>query len=211
MTSSPWWCVIHTMRWDEIVVNWSLSCCFPSQSSPFTMNDASMLCSLKFACVRGPARHAGAHQRIVQHSARLIPWPWPWSWPLINSRAEEIERIILFLSSPITAVCGREREANANADLPTVRGCVVSKTRHPLLPDGRSDDCTAHAGTEQTPRDGWRRARGPFLAPRRVATSPSPRRAVFRAATRSLRHAVVFPTCQWIVQCSQARVLRGPS
>lgn len=173
-----------------------------------------MLCSLKFACVRGPARHAGAHQRIVQHSARLIPWPWPWSWPLINSRAEEIERIILFLSSPITAVCGRERERGQRQRRSAYSTRLCPKPGTPLLPDGtagRSDDCTAHAGTEQTPRDGWRRARGPFLAPRRVATSPSPRRAVFRAATRSLRHAVVFPTCQWIVQCSQARVLRGPS
>lgn len=115
------------MCWDEIVVT---SMLFPiSIKSIYYMTDESMLCSLKFACVRGPARHAGAHQRIVQHSARLIPWPWPWSWPLINSRAEEIERIILFLSSPITAVCGREREreANANADLPTVRGCVQNQ------------------------------------------------------------------------------------
>lgn len=125
--------------------------------------------------------------RIVHLSGRLILWPW--CRPLINSRAEEIERIILFLSSPITAVCGRERERRRSAY--STRLCPKPGT--PLLPDrtadgtaGRSDDCTAHAGTEQTARDGWRRARGPFLAPRRVATSPSPRRAVFRAATRSL-------------------------
>lgn len=150
--------------------------------------------------------------RIVHMSGRLIPWPW--CRPLINSRAAEIERIILFLSSPITAVCGRERERGQRQRRSAYSTRLCPKPGTPLLPDGtagRSDDCTAHAGTEQTPRDGWRRARGPFLAPRRVATSPSPRRAVFRAATRSLRHAVVFPTCQWIVQCSQARVLRGPS
>lgn len=132
---------------------------------------------IKIRCVRGPARHAGVHQRMIVHlSARLIPWPW--CRPLIiNSRAEEIERIILFLSSPITAVCGRERGQRQRRSAYSTRLCCVQNQAPSCCrlagPDGtagRSDACTAHAGTEQTARDGWRRARGAGPIPR--TTSP---------------------------------------
>lgn len=133
-----------------------------------------VMCSLKFACVRGPARHAGAHQRTDRSPVRP-----PDSVALVQA-TNQLPRRGDWKDHPVSFLtdhCGlREGEREAPICL---QYAAVSKTRHPPVagPDG-GRDCwkkwCLHSARRHRADSTWRLATSAGPIPRTAASSHLP-------------------------------------